>query len=300
MAMIHRLWLAMLTHNTSNAGTDDETVLIVNTGGSRDRVHHTFYDSAQRDQEKGEANLYDFPTSFLESDDLNASSVRVGIRGDDTWRPENLFVWAETDGPIIPLAIVTDITKDLSTDPGPEKVSPHPALSIPITRARVGSETTGLDELLMLMTTADTKYAGTDSKIELQVSAGGALAVNFEFPLTPQQDQERAQANWYFVPVNNPLTKADITNVSLRIKGEDKWTPENFFLFGFDTRGDIRPFSMVPLVHEREWTHGSMSTDSPKEGESSVTLDLVVSPPPTPPSLPTAPTQLTQGSADPN
>ena len=86
----------------------------------------------------------------------------------------------------------------------------------------------------MLMTTANIRRAGTDSPIELQVSVGGAVVVDFDVPDTPQQEQ--AQANLYFVPVNEPFTRADLTDtsISLAIKGADAWTPRSFFLFGLN------------------------------------------------------------------
>ncbi len=271
MSHFRRVWLGMLTRNTADSGTNSRIVLIVNENGL-ESLHHTFPDSSQDDQEKGEANLYqlDVAAQSIEPENLDNSSVRVGIRGDDLWRPEHIVLWGErlTGGAIIPVGIETEIGTTISTDEGEGNIS------LPVRRLALGSDRMRINRLLMLMTTANIKHAGTDSPIELEVSAGGAVLVDFDVPDTPQQEQERAQANLYFVPVNNPFTKTDLTNssISLRIKGADMWTPSSFFLFGLDDASG-RPESMVPLVHERTWPHGSMSTD-PSEGVSSVALTL--------------------------
>ncbi len=53
----------------------------------------------------------------------------------------------------------------------------------------------------MLMTRSNEDDAGTDSGIRLQITVNGGEVVDFLVPDTPQRDQERGQANWYFVPV---------------------------------------------------------------------------------------------------
>lgn len=271
MSHFRRVWLGMLTRNTRYSGTNSRIVLIVNEDGN-ESLHHTFPDTSQDDQEQGEANLYELDVSAqtIERSNLDNSSVRVGIRGADLWRPEHVVLWGEqlTGGAILPVGIETDIGAALSTD------QKEGNISLPIRTLALGSDRMTINRLLMLMTTANIKYAGTDSPVELQVSVDGAIAVDFEIPDTPQQEQERAQANLYFVPVNNPFTKGDLTNssITLRIKGADMWTPRSFFLFGLDDASG-RPESMVPLVHEPKWPHGPMSTDS-SEGDASAALAL--------------------------
>ena len=267
-----RIWLGMLTRNKRHSGTNSRIVLIVNENGA-ESLHHTFDKTSQRDQQQGEANLYHLHRDPLvfNPENLDNSSVRVGIRGADMWRPEHIVLWVEDvdTGAIIPVAIETDIGTSLSTDEGEGNIS------LPVRSLSLGSDRMTINRLLMLMTTADIRHAGTGSPIELQVSVGGAVVLHFDVPDTPQADQKRGQGNLYFVPVNNPFTKADLTNnsLSLTIKGANMWTPRSFFLFGLNEASD-RPDTMVPLVHEHPWPHGSMSTDS-SEGVPSVTLTLV-------------------------
>ena len=270
--MLNRLWVAMLTHNTRDAGTDSPTMIIINQYGI-DRLHHTFLDTAQRDQEQGEANLYGINVvGPVDPDHLTDSSVRVAIRGDNLWEPEHYVVWGEQpqEPRVVPIAIETDMNMGLSTD----RREGH--LSLPLRLVDLGSSEMGISRLLMLMTTADVENAGTDDTIELQITdAAGSIIVDYDVPDTPQQDQERAQANFYFVPVGSRFTKNDLNagSIRLRIQGSDAWLPQSFFLFGLDGAAG-RPGSLVPLVHIPNWTLGWMSTD-PGEGESSVILPQV-------------------------
>ncbi len=56
---LRRVFTAMLTRNTDGTGTNSRIVLIINDNGI-DRLHHTFSDTSQDDQERGQANLYTF------------------------------------------------------------------------------------------------------------------------------------------------------------------------------------------------------------------------------------------------
>lgn len=51
-------WVGMRTFSAKHSGTDSPIVLTVNDNGT-EQLHHTFSDTPQRDQETGEANLYD-------------------------------------------------------------------------------------------------------------------------------------------------------------------------------------------------------------------------------------------------
>ena len=116
---LKRLWVGMLTRNSpTQASTNNPIVLIVNQRGV-DQLHHTFPDTPQDDQERGQANLYevDVSTKSIVPERLNASSVRMGIRSDDIWLPEHFVVWGKRlTNKIAPLAIATDLTDVLSTD----------------------------------------------------------------------------------------------------------------------------------------------------------------------------------------
>jgi hypothetical protein len=133
-----------------------------------------------------------------------------------------------------------------------------------------------INRLLMLMTTADEEDAGTESDVKLQITnAAGSVIVDFTVPNTPQEEQERAQANFYFVPVSPGFSLDDLDgdSVRLNIKGQDAWLPQSFFLFGLDTASG-RPDFLVPLVHIGDWRHGWLSTDS-SEGKSSISLHQI-------------------------
>ncbi len=272
MAHLRRLFFGMLTHNTGDSGSDSPIVLIVNQGGA-DVLHHTFADTSQKDQEQGQANLYQLlvTASNIVPESLTNSSIRVGIRGDDLWRPLHAVVWGQrfTGGAIVPLAIETDLGVGLST------TASEGNISVPIRLVGQGSADMQIRRLLVLMKTANEDDAGTNSKIELQISSGRSILVTHEFPDTPQDDQEKGQANLYFVPVAVPFAKNGLSDdsIRLRIKGSDAWLPSSFFVFGLDD-AEGRPESLVPLVHIRSWALGTLSTDD-AEGEEAVTLPLV-------------------------
>jgi hypothetical protein len=295
MSDLKTVWFGMLTDDSDDSGTNSPIVLIFNvTGGRFDVLHRTFPDTAQADQEQGQANLYEiteddfepqaFVGSTVDPQDLNASSIRIGIRGEDMWRPKSVFIWGEQkDGLIVPLALNTELQGQLgiagqlidvrlSTDAGEGK------LSIAPTRVQLGNPDTIIRRLLMVMITADEDDAGTDDDIELQITTiDGRLVVNHVFPDTSQDDLERAQANFYYAPVSAPFTKAELNadSVRLSILGNDAWLPARLFLFGLsEDEGGQPPEFVVPLVHLPTWPLGTLSTDA-GEGARSVTLPLV-------------------------
>lgn len=275
MPHLAHMFVAMLTRNTTDSGTNSRIAFIVKEGSAAsDNLHHTFGDTPQDDQERGQANLYDLNVgaSSIEPDNLDNNSIRVGIRGSDMWRPENFFAWGRRlfDDAILPLAIETGLSITLSTDAAEGR------LSMPLRRVAVGDSTLPINRLLMLMTTSNAANKGTDSPVRLEVTtSGGSTAVDFTIPNTPQREQERGQANWYFVPVNSTLRRTGIRRIRLSILGSDAWLPTSFFLFGLDDAAG-RPESIVPLVHVEDWSFGHLSTDS-SEGSPFADLPLVAS-----------------------
>ena len=267
MPRLRRLWVGMLTRNIEDAGTNSRIALSI------DGTQLTFQDTSQEDQERGQANLYEVQVAGnnIIPENLNNSSIRAVILGDDAWRPEQLFTWGErfTSGAITPLAIETDISVQLSTDPGEGNSF------LPLRLVGQGSASMTINRLLLMMTTADSEDSGTNDRISLRITTSGGLRVVDFIPDTPQDEQERGQANFYFVPVDSPFTKNSLAGNSIRLStsGTDAWLPASFFLFGLDDAGG-RPESLVPLVNLRTWTLGSLSTDS-SEGQGSVTLPLL-------------------------
>ena len=199
------------------------------------------------------------------------------------WRPKSVFIWGEQkDGLIIPLALDTELQGEvgiagqlvnvrLSTNPGKGKLSFAP------TRVQSGAANTVIRRLLVVMTTADKEDAGTDDKIQLRiVNSDGLLAVNHIFPDTSQSDQERAQANLYYVPVNIPFSKTELSRDSIRLSilGRDAWLPDRFFLFGLsEEEGGQPPEFVVPIVHLPTWPLSTLSMQ-PGEGQEEVILPI--------------------------
>jgi hypothetical protein len=265
MSHLRRLWAGMLTRNVEDAGTDSRIALTV------EGTQLTFPDTAQEDQERGRANLYEVGVQNhnIIPENLSNSSIRAVILGSDAWRPEHFVVWGErfTGGAIVPLAIETGITAQLSTD------SSEGNAALPLRLVGTGSRSMNINRLLLMMTTANSDDAGTNDKINLTVTTStGGEVVDFDIPDTPQDDQEKGQANLYFVPVNSPFTRNSLGSNSIRLStsGTDAWRPASLFLFGLDDAAG-RPEALVPLVHLRTWPFEQLSTDS-SEGSESVTL----------------------------
>jgi hypothetical protein len=258
----------MRTRNVTDAGTNSLTALTI------DGVQLTFVDTSQDDQERGVSNIYDsnVTNKNIATENLNNSSMRMAILGEDAWRPEDVFVWGEIpDNGIVPLALETEIQAQLSTDPNEGNAS------LPLRLIPAGNLGTIIRRLLVLMTTADVVDAGTDDKINLTITRpGGIQVVDFTFPDTPQPDQETSQANLYLVPVSALLTKDGFSGtepVRLATDGDDAWLPASFFIFGLDT-AQGRPNAVVPLVHVPRWNLGRLSQDT-AEGQPSVTLPFL-------------------------
>jgi hypothetical protein len=271
-----RLWVGMLTRDLEHAGTDDSITLTVNVAGV-ERLNYTFPDTSQADQQRGQANLYEVNVEGrnIVHEELSDSSIRVGIRGKDAWRPEHFMVWGNRvsmiglAADIIPLAIETDITVQLSTE-----ANEGPA-SFPLRLVGRGNRNTQINRLFMLMTTAG---SGTDSPLEIQIVSDGQLVVLSDITDTSQDDLKAGGANFYSAPVIAPFFKRNLDDhsITLRIKGRDDWEPSSFFLFGLDDATG-RPEFLVPLVHLPLWPYGVMKAD-PTTGVASVTLKLARDP----------------------
>jgi hypothetical protein len=282
MALLKRLWVSMLTQDTGGSGTEDRIVLIINENGV-DKLHHTFPNTSQLDQDQGQADLYEInvKASNIRSENLTNSSIRMAIRGSDFWHPQHVVVWAETtSGAVIPLALERNIRKGVSTD------SSEGHISFPLRLIGLLRTDATIRQLLVMMTTADASNAGTNSEIELELTFGGDKIRWLQIMPgdTPQEDLERGQANFY---LPNPLSfegepqprRNNLDSVVLRIFGNpDPWLPSSFFLFAFEQslvkEDEPRPRFMMPLVHIPKWEFGPLSRFT-NDGKPSVVLPLV-------------------------
>jgi hypothetical protein len=292
---IDRLWTAMLTDESTDADTDSSIHVSVNTNGV-ERLNHTFPDTQQTDQERGIANLYDVDVTDngIQSEQLTDSSIRLGINGDDAWRPRHVFVFGE--GVTAPgvnetqaLAIETELdTLSTDADEGPS--------SVPLNLVGHGSGSMAIRRLFILMRsrasnrppedggifgTAVPHETVTDAPLEIQIVSQGRLVVLFQIRDTPQEDLEFGEANFYTTPVIVPFTRAELESdaITLRIMGMDDYEPLSLFIFAAD-RAAGRPTSMVPLVSIPNWQQAGLGVIGydPTNGTGSVTLPLAALP----------------------
>jgi hypothetical protein len=211
----------------------------------------------------------------FDTSQLTNSSIRVGIRSDDAWAPQDLMLLGnipgdpKTPAEVVALALETDINNSLSTDSSEGK------LTMPLRLVSPGNDNTVINRVMLLVYTG-AGDDGTNSPVQLQIAANGELVLDQQIPDTPQDDFEKYTGNWYFVNAATSFTRGQIRSngsIQLSILGDDAWLPSLLFLFGLDTKTG-RPNTVVPLVSIPGWNLGTLSTDS-EEGNTSVNLPLV-------------------------
>ena len=274
MPIFNSLFLAFLTKNEDDAGTSNTFNLTVNVAGD-DILDRDF----GTDVDDGAASWLwsdTLPAPF-DSSGLTNSSIRLGVRDDDAWAPQEvlLFGQAEPDfqpGRIVALAMETDVQHWLSTDLSEGN------LTMPLRLVSPGTSATVIRRVLMIVETVWSDLFGdtaTDSPIELEVRAGGNVVLKQEIDDTSQDDLEKGVTNWYVLDAAVPFTRADVLangGITLRILGSDKWRPGPLFLFGLDTATG-RPNAVVNLNAEPLRDLGWMSTDT---SEGSPEAELTV------------------------
>jgi hypothetical protein len=276
------LRLALLTRDLDNAGSNSSLQTVVNIDGT-DVVRHPVIYRPPFDIKTGNAGILPVASMVgrliqFDSTLLTNSSVRVEITGDNALGPQHMFLLGKTD-PLttevvqwIPLAIEVDTTDIwLSTDTGEGRIS------MPLRLVRLGRNSTIIRRVLLLLVTYhNDNNAGTDDRIELEITAGGNVVLKQTTGYgTPQDDIEKKSHNWYFLNVPVPFTKADVLSnggIKLSITGKDKWLPRELYVYGFDT-AEGRPREIVHLFSTDKWSQGWLSKDA-NEGQESVTLPV--------------------------
>jgi hypothetical protein len=275
LALVDNLWLAALTKDEDEAGTDEGLNLTINIDGG-DVFDQDFTLGGGLGQ--GQAGLEEsgLLTTPFESSALTNSSIRLGIRGDEAWGPYHVLLIGQTQpafepGRVVALAMETDLTDWLSSD------SSEGHLTMRLRLVAPGASGTVIRRVLLLVYTDGENDAETDNAIQLQIAAGGNLVLHQTIGDTPQDDLEPSTANWYFLDVDTPFTRGDIASngsIRLSIVGTDAWLPRTVFVFGLDTETG-RPNEVVMLASIPEWDLGWLSAD-PQEGNQSVDLPLSI------------------------
>jgi hypothetical protein len=119
---------------------------------------------------------------------------------------------------------------------------------------------------LAMLTRSAGSDPGTNSGINLVINDGQEL-LNHRFEATGQPDQERGQANLYWLDVRSlGIDSARLAPGSMRLEvlGDDEWRPESVFLWGF-TSGRFsvgRSAMALPLAIETDIAERLSSSDS--------------------------------------
>jgi hypothetical protein len=94
-----RLLLMMTTNAGIGLGTDSAMTLTAHGRGGQRLVDFTIPDTAQEDQESGQANLYFVPVDVpFTRNDLEPDAITVTTAGTDEWLPASMFLFG-LDGP---------------------------------------------------------------------------------------------------------------------------------------------------------------------------------------------------------
>lgn len=254
-----------LTNNFRHSGTKSPIWLVINEKGA-DLVNAF----GKPNPGTGQASSCEFDNLTWTWDKQNEVIkpremdfyVRLGIAGDDLWRPDNIFVYNLLEGRdentpgnysikqpmIIPLALETGIHASISTD----KDEGQGKTSIPVRTIKTGDRSTEIKRLIVLLQSED----GTGSPVELKITANHNEVVRHTFSDTSQDDLGGNTANWYEVPVVRPfrlheIYANDITAVTFTIKGADRWVLKQALVLGLDSESG-RPDKVVPITSYRD------------------------------------------------
>lgn len=271
MPNIQDLWIATLTSTASDSGSDDELVVIMNQN-ERDVVHR---DLAFGDAATGGGKLYRHDIESLVDPDEDFY-MRIGIRGDDAWRPRVIAAWGQRaeNGNVVALGYDEALDVVLSTD------SDEGRISLPVPPIASGKIRAEINRVMLVTGTGPGDFA-TDSPVHVRITRqGGEVVVDHTIPDTSQDDFESFEGNLYFIPVIQTFTRSQLTDTSIEIgiEGDDAWLPIVVVMFGLDTATG-QPSRMTPLVHVHPWGSQVLSTDS-SEGVASVPLPLCPIDPP--------------------
>ena len=297
--IIDELWLATLTKDESDAGTDaDRLNVTINIDGTD--VFDTDFDFLTTDgplrggfgpddenwlgQAQGALSgsmmngvLGGKPLDGpLDTNLLTHSSVRVGTRSDDAWGASDILLFGTINAgaddlkqTFAALAIETEIERWLSTDHTEGK------LTMPLRLVGRGTSDTLIHRVLLLTFTPGSGDQDTDDVIWLQIATSTGIVLQQRITDTEQDDLEPSMGNWYPLEVATPFSRNQIFNggkIVLGIEGKDAWKPQCVFLFGFDTPSG-RPNNVVTLCAFPNWNLGWLSRDA-GEGKSQVDLPL--------------------------
>jgi hypothetical protein len=284
VAIVDNLWLAALTKDEDNAGSDDRFNLTVNIDGIDVVVRdygigwrqagtggNQFLRTGLLDGQAGIESSNPLTVPF-ESAGLTHSSIRLGIRGHDAWAPEHVLLIGRTQpsftpGQIVALAMETEISSWLSSD------NDEGHLTMRLRLVSPGNSASLIQRVLLLIYTDGGNDVETENSVQLQIGAGGGIVLS----KTITDDLNRLTAHWYFLDVDTPFTQAGMIangSIRLRILGTDAWLPKTVFVFGLDTASG-RPNEVVTLASVPDWELGWLSND-PSEGSPSVLLPLSV------------------------
>jgi hypothetical protein len=264
MALIDRLWLATSTRDEKDAGTGGGRLNLTMNIDGEDVLDHDFrfmkgtssglgprHSWLGRDQRALSGGKFGDPgeplSTPIESSLLTNSSVRVGIRTDDAWKPQHVLLLGRTERQTLALAMETDIDRWMSTDPADRGSLPTANLTMPLRLVGSGSSSTLIHRVMLLVYTEGAANV-SNAPLQIQIRVGSTFVLD---QTINDIHLDEYIADWRFLGVSMPFTRGDvISNGEFRIRAlGSQWQPApgNLFVYGLDTALG-RANDVVPLA----------------------------------------------------
>ena len=286
MAIVAQVCLGVQVRNQRWSSSRDEWALVLNSRGVdvlNETVNYfdrasgvfTLYSNPRRFPPEAFARVYSFgapvPKTPLFSDQvganfevdtaqLNLSSARFAIHGDDLIRPLHMVMWGlDAAMAVVPITLDVDMTVDVSEDP-----SEGPG-SIPLTLVDSGDDATTFSEVILYVALDKDLNAATHQPVSFRIeNADGAILFESELENfgelqrdprvsdspTDAEDARNAKI-WRLTETAPALSRVDNQGrdviLKLRVTGPDNAMIQAVVAFGVNRSGK-RPI-IIPLVH---------------------------------------------------
>jgi hypothetical protein len=283
MPRLTEVYVAVLTRNVEDAGTDNPPVLLFSRGG-QDLFQIPLGDF---DFVRGRAGLHrlNVENRALDSELLE---LRLLASGDDAWAPQSVIAWGISGHlpreVVVPLGAVLDLANPFSAPSDGTWLSTDSSEGVSTLALRpVGSGAIDSRAHRIIVIAATEQYpgffpgggpgpavdledTGTEGPVTLSAGVPGRLMLSYLLPRTPQGDLGQSRANFYTTKLPAPFSRADLSGgwFTLTIGTDDVWVPDYFAVFGLNT-SDGQTDMLIPFVHAPQISLEHMSTD-PSEG----------------------------------
>lgn len=189
-----------------------------------------------RFESSGRAAFIQSAEVALEDRRFAARPVRLELEGEQPTRVEDAFLWARTaTQPFMPIARLARSAWTSSAS----------SRALPLRLLELGDDALELETLVVLVASPDPWLGGPESGLELELGHAKQTQV-WPLPITTRAGVE---ARIFELPAPKGLSKAAISSLRLRLRGQDSWRPTQLYVFGLGrSEGQGELDRLVPLV----------------------------------------------------